>query len=247
MHGVNQPGVNAQHLAEALGDIVVVLAMQALAAYRPARVQRRQQVLLVQVFQNTRGTCRQIVVEQNCARVKPFETNAALGTNDRLQCDLSPVGQIEVSRDFDVWADGPQAHVEARRVKNAFELRQVAQVRDATVVVVRHQHQVVGLGADLFQRGHGGLHRQWQHVHRQVVPAAGVKVGVHRRELEARIAKVHTAVERWRVLHPFEPEPALDGRHRVEHALLQLVRWAGQGGYQMGNHGRPSVNYFGLF
>ena len=52
--GMNQPVVNAQHLAKALGHLFIALKVTRFAAHAPAGVQRRQQVLLVQLFQNTR-------------------------------------------------------------------------------------------------------------------------------------------------------------------------------------------------
>src|SRR5256884_8210359 len=64
-------------------------------------------------------------------------------------------------------------------------------------------------------------------------------VGIHGRELEAGVADVHRAIERRRVFHPFEPEPALDRRHGVEDALLKLVDRACQGRDEMWNHKDP--------
>ena len=50
---VDQPGVDAGEFAKALGDFFVAGEMRAFAPHRPTGVQRGQQVLLVQVFQNT--------------------------------------------------------------------------------------------------------------------------------------------------------------------------------------------------
>ena len=54
--------------------------MGAFAPHRPARVQRRQQVLLVQVFQNAGDTRRQVVVQQDGAGVKVLDADAPFVT-----------------------------------------------------------------------------------------------------------------------------------------------------------------------
>ena len=69
-----------------------------------------------------------------------------------------------------------------------------------------------------------------------VAGRSGAQIGVHRRQLEAGVAQIHRAIERRRVLHPFEPEPAFDGWHRLQHALLQLVDRAVERGDQVWNH-----------
>jgi len=80
-----------------------------------------------------------------------------------------------------------------------------------------------------FDRRHRRLHRQRQHLGREVVPAAREQVGVHRCQFEAGVADIDRTVKRRRVLHPLEPEPALDHGGGLEHALLELVDGAGQG------------------
>ena len=95
---------------------------------------------------------------------------------------------------------------------------------------------VARFGANFLNGRHRRLHRQRQHLGRQVVPAAGVEVGVHRGEFEARIADVHRAVKRWRVFHPLHAKPALDGGHGVKNALLELVDRAGERGDEVGDH-----------
>ena len=56
-HGVDQPGVNAQQLAKALGHFFVISEMLAFAPHTPTGVQWRQQVLLVQVLQYAGDAC----------------------------------------------------------------------------------------------------------------------------------------------------------------------------------------------
>jgi hypothetical protein len=94
-HRVDQPGVDAQQLAEALGHFFVALEMLALAAHAPARMQRRQQVLLVQVFQNAGRAGGQVVVEQDGAGVEILQAQAALAAHDGLQRDLLAIGQVD--------------------------------------------------------------------------------------------------------------------------------------------------------
>ena len=55
-HGVDQPRVYAEQLAKALGHFFVVGEMLAFASHTPTRMQWRQQVLLVQVFQDAGDT-----------------------------------------------------------------------------------------------------------------------------------------------------------------------------------------------
>jgi hypothetical protein len=121
-------------------------------------------------------------------------------------------------------------------LKDAAQLHHVAQVEGVAGVVLGNDQQVAGFRADLLDGGLCGLHRQRQHFGRQVVPAAGKQVGVHRRELEAGIADVDRTVERRCVLHPLQAKPAFDGRHGIEDALFELVDGTGQRGNEMGNH-----------
>jgi hypothetical protein len=100
------------------------------------------------------------------------------------------------------------------------------------------RQQVLRFRTDLLDRRHRRLDGERQHLGGQVVEAAGEQVGVDRRQLEAGVPQVDRGVERRRVLHPLEPEPALDRRQRLEHALLQFVDRTGEGGDEVGNHGR---------
>jgi hypothetical protein len=92
---VDQPGVDAQQLAEALAHFLVALEVPALAPHRPAGLQRRQQVLLVQVFQDARRAGGQVVVEQDGAGVEVLQAQPALAQR-RLQRQLLAVGQRQV-------------------------------------------------------------------------------------------------------------------------------------------------------
>ncbi|CAM2148038.1 hypothetical protein PT2222_10374 [Paraburkholderia tropica] len=103
-------------------------------------------------------------------------------------------------------------------------------------MLLGNHEQILGVRADLLDGGHGGLHGERQHLLRQAVEGAREQIGVDRRELEAGVAQVHRTVERRRVLLPFEAEPALDGRRRVEDALLQFEERAIQRRDQMRDH-----------
>ena len=222
-HRVNQPRVDAQQLAKALGDFFIALKMLALAPHMPARVQGRQQVLLVQVFQNAGDARRQVVVEQNRAGVKVLEAQARFAADHRLQRYAFAIGQLNDGGFFDFGVDRANPHVQPRHVEDAAQLHHIAQVKRVARVVLGDHQQVARLGADFFNRGHRGLHGQGQHFVGEVVPAAGVQIGVHRRELEARIAHIDRAIKRRRVLHPLQAKPALNRGHGVQNALLKFV------------------------
>jgi hypothetical protein len=130
----------------------------------------------------------------------------------------------------------PIAHVESRHVEDAHQLGDVSEIEGVLRVILRNDEQVARFRTDLLDGGLRGLHRERQHLLGEIVPAAREKIGVDRGQLEARVADVDRAVERRRVLHPFEPEPALDGGRGVEYPLLQFVDRAGQGGDEMRNH-----------
>ena len=211
--------------------------MPALAAGRPACVQGRQQVLLIQVFQYAGHAGAQVVVEQNGAGVKVFEAQAALAAHHGLQRHGIAAGQVKYRGFLNFGVDGANAHVQTGHIENTAQLGHIAQVKSVAGVVFRNQQQVAGFGANFFNGRHGRLNGQRQHFGRQVVPTTGVKVGVHRCKLEAGIANVHRRIKRRGVLHPLQPKPALNGGHGVQNALLQLVDRALHCGDQMGNHG----------
>ena len=236
-HGVDQPRVDAQQLAKALGHLFITGKVLAFAPHAPTRVQRGQQKLLVQVFQDAGDARAQVVVEQDGAGVKVFQPQAGFVADHRLQGHHIAVGQLDGGVLFDLRVDRANAHIQARHVEDARQLRHIAQIKGVAGVVLGDQQQVARFGADFLNRGHRRLHRQGQHFGREVVPAAGVEVGVHGRQLETRIAHIHRGVERRRVLHPLHAKPALDGGHGVEDALLELVDGASERGDEVRNHG----------
>ena len=211
--------------------------MVALAAHAPARVQRRQHVLLVQVLQNARRAGRQVVVEQDGAGVEILQHQPPAHALHRFERDALAVGQGNRGAFLQVRIDRADAHVQAGHVEDALQLHQAAQVGAALQIVLGNDQQVARFGADFLDGRHGGLHRQRQHFGGQVVPAAGKQVGVHRRQLETGIADVHRGVERRRVLHPLQAKPALGGGHRVDDALLEFIDGASEGSDEVRNHG----------
>ena len=52
-HGIDEPRVDAQQLAKAFGHFFVALKVQSFAAHAPTCMQWRQQMLFVQLFQNS--------------------------------------------------------------------------------------------------------------------------------------------------------------------------------------------------
>ena len=103
-------------------------------------------------------------------------------------------------------------------------------------MVFRNHEQVACFRADFFDCGHGSLHGQRQHLRRQVVPAGRKQIGVDRREFEAGVADIDRAVKRRRMFHPLQPEPAFYGRSALQHALLEFIDGASQGGDEVRNH-----------
>jgi hypothetical protein len=235
-HWVDQPRVNAQQLAQPLGNLFVTLEMLALAACGPARMQWRELVLLVDLLQNARNARTEIVVQQNGARVKIFQTQTALGPDDGLQGHFFTGRQLDGGGFFDRRIDGSHAHVQPSHVENSPKLCHVGEVGRAAGLVLGNQQQVPSFGANFLNRGHGRLDCQWQHLGSQVFPAAGKQIGVDRRQLEASISNINRAIEGWRVLHPLQAEPTLDGGGGVQHALLQFIDGAVECGDEMWNH-----------
>ena len=241
----NQPMVNTQHLAKALGHLFIAGQMAASAAHVPARMHRRQYVLLVQFFQNTGRSCTQIVIDQHRTRVKVLQPNAPLGTNHRLQQHAVAQGIALLQRDagrlLDFVADGAHAHIQPRHPKNANQLRQIVQIgRVVLCAVFRYQQQIARFGAGFFNHGLRRLHGQRQGGFAQMVPASGIQIRFDRRELEACIAHIHRAIKRRHMLHPLQPKPTFRCRHRVDDALLQFIDRATQGGNEVWNH-RASI------
>ena len=182
---------------------------------------------------------RQVVVQQDGAGIEVLQPQAAPAAHHRLeQHRARRLGQGDRRRLLDARGRSSRCARSARPCGRCASAVHVAQVEGVAGVRSR------GSAAGSSPRGRSSRSPPSP----PAPPAAaspgvrlfqppGIQVGVHRRQLEAGVAHVDRAVERRRVLHPFEPEPALDGRHRLEDALLEFVDRAGQGGDEMGNHG----------
>ena len=234
--GLQKPGVQAQQLAEALADLVVGLEVPALAAHMPASMQRRQQQLPLQVFEDARDAGAEVIVDQDGAGIEVPQPDPVAAPEQRLQSECAPIRQRQRRGLGDVRVKGAYPYLQTSVAQDALQLRHVLQVEAIAGVVFRHQQQPAGLRRSPLQRQACGLRRRRQHLGREVVPAAGIQVGVHGRELEARVADVHRAVEDRGVLRPLQAEPALDRRRRVQNVLTKFRGGAVQRREEMGNH-----------
>ncbi len=237
VHRIDEPRVHAEQLGELLRHLFVGGEVVRLPADRPAGVQRRQQVLLVQALEDLRDPAREVVVEQDRAGVEVLQAEAVPRPHQRLDGEGAAIGKRHVGRRGDRFIERAEADVEPGLVEDLHQPRDVHQVERVAGVPLGDQKQVLRFRADLLDRRHRRLHGERQHLGGQVVEAARKQVGVDRRELEAGVPQVDRGVERRRVLHPLEPEPPLDRRQRLEHALLELVDRPGQGGDEVRDHG----------
>ena len=71
-YGLMHPRIDLDHLRELLRDVVIAGEMRRFTANGPARMQRRQQILLVQIFQHGRNAARQVIVQQDRDRDRNF-------------------------------------------------------------------------------------------------------------------------------------------------------------------------------
>ena len=207
-----------------------------LLAVVPAGLERRRD-RLVDVPQHGRRPGREIVVEEHHARVEIADADAPSAAHDRLQRERPAGGKLDrrrLGKSRDQRAD---AHAHARLREDVAERVDVLQVERVARVVLGHEQHAARVGAYALDRRLDRLHAQRQERRVQVVEAAREEVRVDRGELEAGVAQIHRRVERHRVLLPLRAQPALDVRHPVEKALLELEQRSGERGGEMGNHG----------
>ncbi len=234
--GVEHPRIDADELGEFFRHIVIRVEVLGLAPHGPAGMQRWQQVLLMQTLQDGRDAARQIVVEQDGAGVEVFQPEAQFVADQRLHHQLAARRQLEVHGFGDRLVERPETHIQPGLAEDAHQGVDVFEVEGVAGVVLGNHQQVLGLRADFLDGGHGGLHRQRHHLRGEIVEAAGIEIGVDRRELEAGVAQIDRAVERRGVLHPFEAEPALDGGLRLQDALFEFEDGIARGGDEMRDH-----------
>jgi hypothetical protein len=224
---VHHPRVDADQPREILGHAVVGVEVVGLAPRGPAGHERRQHRLL-DAAQDRRDAAREVVVEQDRARIESLEAHAVAAAHDRLERELRCVGGLDRGRLLQVGDEAADAYLEPRALEDALQRRDVGEVARVARVVLGHQHETAGVGADLLHRRHRGVHAERQEIRIEVVEAAGKEVGVHRRQLEAAVAQVHRGVERRLVLEPPGAEPALDLGALLEDHSLELRERSGE-------------------
>nr|GEU28634.1 hypothetical protein [Tanacetum cinerariifolium] len=228
---VEHPRIDADQLAEFLGHFVIRVQVVALAAQRPARVQRRQQALLVYVLQDLGDAGRQVVIEQNRARIEILQSHAAAvgRAHQRFDHQQITVGQRQRRRLRDLGRQRTEPHVQPGLAEDLHQPGDVLPVGGMALLQLGNQEQVARVRAIFVDCGHGGLHRQRQHFGGEMVEAAGEQVGIHGRQLVAGVTHVDRTIKRRRVLLPFQTEPALNGRRRGQDFFFEIEQWAGQG------------------
>ena len=171
---IDQPWIEIKVLGKGHGDILIGSEMPGLAPHMPAGVQRRNHILFVEAAQNLRNPTRQIVVEQDCARVEVIQAKPATGGAEpaqRLEHQGLPIGQIDGRWHGHVGKQRTDAHVETGMPQDAGQASQVHQVVLVARVALGHQQQVLRLRADLLDRHHRCLHAQRVEIRIQVVEA----------------------------------------------------------------------------
>jgi hypothetical protein len=209
---VDQPGVDLDQRREFAYDFVIPAAVIRLAADRPARVQRREQHLLVKALQDRRNTRREVVVQQDRAGIEVAGLEPCSVAAHRLEQDARAARGFELGRRADLGIERADAHLEPGLAQDRGQHAHVLEVPLVARVILGDQQQVLRVRTDLVDRRHRRLNRERRECGAQVVEPAGKQVGVDRRDLEARVAQVAGRVERRRMRLPLEPQPALDRR-----------------------------------
>ena len=94
---VDDPWVDADELAEFLGDLLVGGEVIGFETRRPSCIQRRDDRLL-QVFEDFRDARGEVVVEQDHAGIESFYAEPIAFSHQRLEQKLAAVGQSELRR-----------------------------------------------------------------------------------------------------------------------------------------------------
>ena len=108
-HRIDQPRIHAQQLGELLRHLFIGREMVGLAANGPAGMQRRQEVLLVQAFENLRDAGRQVVVEEDRAGVEILQAEPVPGAQQRLDGEGAAIRQRDIGGHGDRLVEGAQA------------------------------------------------------------------------------------------------------------------------------------------
>jgi len=138
------------------------------AAHRPAGMQGRQQALFVDVFEDGGQARRQIVVQQDGARIEVFQADAPPvgGTLQGLQHKRGAIRQLDWRRFLHIGRQAAKAHIQSGLTENLHQPRDILQVKSIARVAFRYQQQVLGIGTIFLDGGHGSLHCQRQHFRR---------------------------------------------------------------------------------
>ena len=210
-----------------------------LLAVVPAGLERRRD-RLVDVAQHRGRAGGQVVVEQHHARIEVGKPDPPSVANNRLEGEDAAGGELERCRRGDAGRERANAHAHSGLRKDIAQRLDVLQVERIARVILGHQQHAARIGTHALDGRLDRLHAQRQESGIQIVEPAGKKIGVDRRELEAGIAQVDRRIERHRMLLPVRAEPALDVRHPVEKALLQILQRSCQCGREMGDHETPA-------
>ena len=156
---IDQPGIDTDGCGETAGDFPEGREVIGFAPRRPAGMERRNDRLFVQIFQDVRNPGRQIVVEQDGVRVEIPEYQATplgAGAQQGLQHQALAIGKGNRRRGRDLGQQAADAHVEARPSQNHGQLQHVLQIERVASVALRNQEQLAGTRAVLLDGRHDG-------------------------------------------------------------------------------------------
>ena len=180
---------------------------------------------------------RQVVVEQDRAGIEVLQAEAARRAHQRLERERAAVGQRHLRRRGDRSIERAEAHVEAGLVEDLASAAPRSSGRTSCACASR------GSAAGSSPPGRSSRSPPSPPARPaaasrsvRLLKPPGNRLVSTGASLKPALRRSTERVERRRVLHPLEPEPALDRRHRLEHALLEFVDRAGEGGDEMGNH-----------
>ena len=197
-----------------------------------------QQELFVEILQNFRDACRQIVVEQNRARVEILESQAIAATHQGFEQQRLPIGQFDRRRFGNVGQERAEANIQTGQSQDVDQTGDVLQIEGIARVVFRNQQHAAGIRADFLDGDHRRLNAQRDEIRIEIVEATGKEVHVDRCQLESGIPQIDRAVERRRVILPFSAQPAFDLWRGLQEAVFDFKQGTGQGSCQMRNHRR---------
>ena len=199
---------------------------------------QRRDDRLVDVLEDRRDAGREVVVQQHRAGVESVETHATTVAHDRFEHELGTAREFERRRFLHVREQGPDADLHAGLAKDRLQRRDVLEVEGVARVVLGDEQDAAGVGADLLDGDHHGLHAERHEFRCEIVEAAGEQVRVDGGELEPRVAQVDRCVERRAVLLPLAAQPVLDRGLCFQDLAFEGEQRAAERGREMGHgHG----------